>query len=219
MSADCHVQLQAAFGILAIPAVSGSPAQCCCNLLAMSWSVLPTGWYLTQSRVNVRERQQKVVRPVKFTCGLLLTPLVRVTLQEEGCQPNVVTYNTLIDVYGKMGRWEDAVQVLDDMTDKVTFHQRACTVSLRSIRPDSMYALIASLWIHEQHKCVHGHHAILYQHAHMVPVCTHRLAPCMSMSRDLTFISEPVNMPWIDMQNASPILSSQDHVSTMYAVA
>ena len=31
----------------------------------------------------------------------------------------MVTYNTLIDVYGKMGRWQDAVQVLDDMTDKV----------------------------------------------------------------------------------------------------
>ena len=32
----------------------------------------------------------------------------------------MVTYNTLIDVYGKMGRWEDAVQVLDDMTAKVS---------------------------------------------------------------------------------------------------
>ena len=40
-------------------------------------------------------------------------------MQEEGCQPNVVTYNTLIDVYGKMGCWEEAVQVLDDMTNRV----------------------------------------------------------------------------------------------------
>ena len=40
-------------------------------------------------------------------------------VQEEGCQPNVVTYNTLIDVYGKMGCWQEAVQVLDDMTAKV----------------------------------------------------------------------------------------------------
>ena len=40
-------------------------------------------------------------------------------MQDEGCQPNVVTYNTLIDVYGKMGRWEDAVRVLGDMIDKV----------------------------------------------------------------------------------------------------
>ena len=40
-------------------------------------------------------------------------------VQDEGCQPNVVTYNTLIDVYGKMGCWQEAVQVLDDMTEKV----------------------------------------------------------------------------------------------------
>ncbi len=40
-------------------------------------------------------------------------------VQDEGCQPNVVTYNTLIDVYGKMGCWQEAVQVLDDMTAKV----------------------------------------------------------------------------------------------------
>jgi len=50
-----------------------------------------------------------------------------VIVQEEGCQPNVVTYNTLIDVCGKMGRWEDAVQVLDDMTDKVPL-RIACTI-------------------------------------------------------------------------------------------
>ena len=30
-----------------------------------------------------------------------------------------MTYNTLIDVYGKMGRWEDAVKVLSDMADQV----------------------------------------------------------------------------------------------------
>ena len=40
-------------------------------------------------------------------------------LQDEGCQPNVVTYNSLIDVYGKMGRWKDAVKVLSDMADQV----------------------------------------------------------------------------------------------------
>ena len=31
----------------------------------------------------------------------------------------MVTYNTLIDVYGKMGNWQDAVRVLDEMTDQV----------------------------------------------------------------------------------------------------
>ena len=29
----------------------------------------------------------------------------------QGCQANVVTMNTLIDVYGKMGQWEQALGV------------------------------------------------------------------------------------------------------------
>ena len=33
----------------------------------------------------------------------------------EGCQPNVVTYNTLVDLYGKIGRPADAVATLDTM--------------------------------------------------------------------------------------------------------
>jgi len=34
-------------------------------------------------------------------------------MQNEGCTPNLVTYNTLIDVHGKTGAWEDAIAVLD----------------------------------------------------------------------------------------------------------
>ena len=34
---------------------------------------------------------------------------------EEGCTPNLVTYNTLIDVYVKTGRWQAAVAMLDAM--------------------------------------------------------------------------------------------------------
>jgi pentatricopeptide repeat domain-containing protein 1 len=33
----------------------------------------------------------------------------------EGCTPNVVTYNTLIDVYGKTGQWQEALRVIDTM--------------------------------------------------------------------------------------------------------
>lgn len=58
------------------------------------------------------------------------------SIQEEGCRPTVVTYNTLIDVYGKMGRWEDAVKVLSDMVNEVKLlvpshacqHTLACTL-------------------------------------------------------------------------------------------
>ena len=33
----------------------------------------------------------------------------------EGCTPNLVTFNTLIDVYGKTGAWEEAIAVLDEI--------------------------------------------------------------------------------------------------------
>ncbi len=37
----------------------------------------------------------------------------------EGCTPNVVTYNTLIDVYGKTGQWQEAIAVLDTLEQQV----------------------------------------------------------------------------------------------------
>lgn len=40
-------------------------------------------------------------------------------LLREGCQPNLVTYNILIDIYGKMGSWQEAVQVLDALEGQV----------------------------------------------------------------------------------------------------
>ena len=40
-------------------------------------------------------------------------------MRAEGHRPNVVTYNTLVDVYGKTGQWERAVRVLDDMLSEV----------------------------------------------------------------------------------------------------
>lgn len=40
-------------------------------------------------------------------------------MHEDRIRPNVVTYNTLVDVYGKTGQWEKAVRVLDDMRQEV----------------------------------------------------------------------------------------------------
>lgn len=40
-------------------------------------------------------------------------------MHEDKIRPNVVTYNTLVDVYGKTGQWEKAVRVLDDMRQEV----------------------------------------------------------------------------------------------------
>lgn len=37
----------------------------------------------------------------------------------EGCTPNLVTYNILIDVYVKKGQWEEAVKILDTLEHQV----------------------------------------------------------------------------------------------------
>ena len=52
----------------------------------------------------------------------------------EGCTPNLVTYNTLIDVYGKTGSWQEAVAVLDALEQQGidpeirTYNTGACVV-------------------------------------------------------------------------------------------
>lgn len=38
---------------------------------------------------------------------------------EEGCTPNLVTYNILIDVYTKKGAWDEAVKILDTLERQV----------------------------------------------------------------------------------------------------
>ena len=43
-------------------------------------------------------------------------------LLREGCTPNLVTYNILIDVHGKTGAWQEAVQVLDALEAQVHLH-------------------------------------------------------------------------------------------------
>ena len=40
-------------------------------------------------------------------------------LLREGCTPNLVTYNILIDVHGKTGNWAEAVKVLDALESQV----------------------------------------------------------------------------------------------------
>jgi pentatricopeptide repeat protein len=40
-------------------------------------------------------------------------------MEQSNVQPNLVTYNTLIDCYGKTGQWGEAMQVLDKMKKQV----------------------------------------------------------------------------------------------------
>ena len=48
-----------------------------------------------------------------------------------------MTYNTLIDVYGKLGRWEDALQVLQRMKAQVG---ALCILHLDVCAPQTAYA-------------------------------------------------------------------------------
>ena len=42
-------------------------------------------------------------------------------MSENNCPLNVVTYNTLIDVYGKLGRYEEALKIFDNMSNEVIY--------------------------------------------------------------------------------------------------
>ena len=55
-------------------------------------------------------------------------------MRTDGCMPNVVTYNTLVDVYGKMGQWELAVKVLSMMKSEVRHRCREQTQLWQAVR-------------------------------------------------------------------------------------
>lgn len=66
-----------------------------------------------------------------------------------GLQPNLVTYNTLLDVYAKQAMWQEAISVLDTLDQQVRVHamQRAflCIGVLGGVSPPARheYALVA----------------------------------------------------------------------------
>lgn len=56
-------------------------------------------------------------------------------LLREGCTPNLVTYNILIDIHGKMGNWQEAVQVLDALEGQVSASPSSPILWMRSHAP------------------------------------------------------------------------------------
>jgi pentatricopeptide repeat protein len=53
-------------------------------------------------------------------CGKMSSALdIFDSMRAEGCTPNVVTYNTLIDVHGKLGQWDRAIGVIKLMRSEV----------------------------------------------------------------------------------------------------
>lgn len=57
----------------------------------------------------------------------------------EGLQPNLVTYNTLLEVYAKRGMWREAVGVLDTLEQQVN-----CTVvsSTHQARRSNLHSIL-----------------------------------------------------------------------------
>lgn len=61
-----------------------------------------------------------MLQNVCIKCGKLSLALDTYnSMRAASCVPNVVTYNTLVDVYGKLGQWERAIHVLDLMKHEV----------------------------------------------------------------------------------------------------
>lgn len=58
-------------------------------------------------------------------------------MRAERCTPNVVTYNTLIDVYGKLGQWDRALGVIKLMRSEVSAYEgmRGLPLQGRTSRP------------------------------------------------------------------------------------
>ncbi len=56
------------------------------------------------------------------------------SLLSEGCTPNLVTFNTLIEVYSKTNAWQDAVSVLDALEAQARPPGPGCTLGVPSHR-------------------------------------------------------------------------------------
>ena len=56
--------------------------------------------------------------PLRSECDLALD--VYQQLLSEGCTPNMVTYNVLIDIHAKAGQWARAAEVLDELERQVS---------------------------------------------------------------------------------------------------
>jgi pentatricopeptide repeat protein len=48
-------------------------------------------------------------------------------LLDEGLEPSLVTLHTLMDTYGQLQQWSNALAVLDVITSKVHLHHCHCT--------------------------------------------------------------------------------------------
>lgn len=98
-------------------------------------------------------------------------PCLAVCLQmlAAGLQPNLVTYNTLLEVYAKRGMWREAVGVLDTLEQQVSTHTHSPAWSANTVW----------VWGDPQHACLtaafHVCHPMCqhtqYIHSALQPAC------------------------------------------------
>ena len=75
-------------------------------------------------------------------------------LVREGCTPNLVTFNILIDIYGKTNQWQEAVKVLDALDAQVCAARLPCMLEM--LRCLSTHLLPAGRVLPSDQGAAHG---------------------------------------------------------------
>eukprot|EP00891_Asterochloris_glomerata_P006084 jgi/Astpho2/6084/Aster-04031 len=97
------------------PDRQGDASLCCCGP-HVSCCTLPDSHCLPGAPALSVSGRAGAGQAAKIPGPRLLQALeVYGEMQQEGCMPNIVTYNTLIDVYGKLGQWQEALGVLETL--------------------------------------------------------------------------------------------------------
>lgn len=101
-----------------------------CVLSTESWAGQSV-WHLFEFLAPLPRNLQHTYSALMNVCikanELELAQDVYRQMIEEGCVPNLVTYNILIDVYVKKGQWEEAVTILGTLERQVSRHTSSST--------------------------------------------------------------------------------------------
>jgi pentatricopeptide repeat protein len=74
---------------------------------------------LLRRTAAMRFPHQKPLAAAAAAPSCAATPRHHPQMLDEGCTPNLVTFNTLIDLYVKTGQWQEAIGVLDTLEEHV----------------------------------------------------------------------------------------------------
>jgi pentatricopeptide repeat protein len=77
-------------------------------------------------------------------------------MKEQGLLPNIITYTTLVDVYGRSGRFKEAIDCIDAMKAdglKPSHTMYHALVNAYAQRVRSFYSVDFRLWLTVAHEC------------------------------------------------------------------